>query len=240
MKIIKFAVCDDEAWMRESLSARLSEYMKARSIPCQIDCFSSGREFLACADPFDLVFLDIFMKQPDGMETARILRGNGYQGLLIFITVLKESVFDAFEVQAYDYLVKPLEEQRFCRTMDRAIKSLERISGTDQKLFVKKSDSCEVIPFSQIVYCEVLGRKVYIHQQNGETIDYYDRLDSLEKRLDGRFFRCHRSYLVNLDYVRGCQNGLVRLSSSEEIPVSRLRRQELTQALLMHMKERRR
>lgn len=72
--MIKLAVCDDKAFMRESLSARLSEYMKARSLPCQIDCFSNGRELLARKDPFDLIFLDIFLEQPDGMETARILR----------------------------------------------------------------------------------------------------------------------------------------------------------------------
>lgn len=238
--MLKLAVCDDESLMRDSLSERLLAYMKEKRLPCQIRPFSSGGELLACEEPFDMIFLDIFMEKPDGMETARLLRENGCQGILIFTTVLKEGVFDAFEVQAYDYLVKPLDEGRFRRTMDRAVKSLEQASGAGQKLLVKKGDACTVIPFSQIVYCEVLGRKIYIHQQNGETVDYYDRLDRLEKRLGGNFFRCHRSYLVNLDYVRGCQNGLVRLPDRDDIPLSRLRRQEFIQALLAHMKERRR
>lgn len=234
------AVCDDEPFMRDSLSARLFSYMKEKNLPCRICTFSNGRELLACKERFDLIFLDIFMERPDGMETARLLRRGGCQGLLIFITVLKESVFEAFEVQAYDYLVKPLDDKRFCRTMDRAVKSLEQKAAPEEKLFVKKGGACRVVLFSQIVYCEVLGRKVYLHQSDGETIDYYERLNHLEKHLDGRFFRCHRSYLVNLDYVRGCQDGFVLLAPQGNIPVSRLREPDLTQALLTHMKERRR
>ena len=103
---------------------------------------------------------------------------------------------------------------------------------------IRRGTSCEIVPLAQIMYCEVQGRKVYIHQSDGTVIDYYDRMDGLEKRLDGRFFRCHRSYLVNLEYVRGCSAGEVRLSQGGGIPVSRLRERDLTQALLRYMKER--
>ena len=97
---------------------------------------------------------------------------------------------------------------------------------------------CEVVLLSDIVYCEVLGRKVYLHKPDGAVSDYYGRLEDLEWRVDGRFFKCHRSYLVNLDYVRGCRDGQVLLPQGERIPASRLRERELTQALLRHMKER--
>ena len=79
----------------------------------------------------------------------------------------------------------------------------------------------------------------YIHQKSGEVIDYYNRMENLKSRVDGRFFQCHRSYLVNLDYVRGCEAGQVLLPNGERIPLSRLRERELTQALLRHMKARR-
>ena len=83
------------------------------------------------------------------------------------------------------------------------------------------------------------GGKLKVYRQNGEIIDYYDRMENLKSHVDGRFFQCHRSYLVNLDYVRGCEAGQVLLPEGEKIPVSRLRERELTQALLCHMKERR-
>jgi DNA-binding LytR/AlgR family response regulator len=120
--------------------------------------------------------------------------------------------------------------------MDRVLRSLERRTARD--LLIQRGAGCEVAPLDRIVYCEVLGRKIYLHQNDGTVLDYYDKLEDLERRVDSRFFKCHRSYLVNLDYVRGCQAGRVTLSPVDSIPVSRLRERELTQALLRHMKER--
>lgn len=185
---------------------------------------------------FDLIFLDIQMEQPDGMEIARMLRQQNNQSLLIFVTVLKEYVFDAFEVEAFDYLTKPLDHGRFWRTMDRVMRVLEQQAA--KSIVIQRGTSCEVLLLSQIVYCEVQGRKIYIHQSDGRIIDYYDKLEDFERRVDGRFFKCHRSYLVNLDYVRGCNAGQVILSGEDRIPVSRLRERDLTQALLHYMKER--
>ncbi len=81
-----------------------------------------------------------------------------------------------------------------------------------------------------------MARELYLHRAGGGVVDCYGRLEELERRVDGRFFRCHRSYLVNLDYVRGCREGQVLLPQGEAIPVSRLRERELTQALLRRMK----
>ena len=96
----------------------------------------------------------------------------------------------------------------------------------------------KLIPLADIVYGEVLGRKVYLHLRDGSTVDYYEKLENLEHQVDGRFFRCHRSYLVNLDFVLGCGGGRVTLPQGTEIPVSRLREQDFTQALLRRMRER--
>lgn len=236
--MITLAICDDEPFMQEDIAVRLAACMEEKQLPCQISCFPSGPALLQSDKVFDVIFLDIQMGSPDGLETASMLREQGYAGLIIFITVLQERVFDSFTVQAFDYLVKPLEEQRFEHTMERVIKCLDQ--ETKKNLVVQKGNTCTIIPFANIIYCEVLGRKLYLHQQNGEIIDYYDKLEGLQKRMDSRFFRCHRSYIVNLDYVRGCQAGRVKLMNGSEIPVSRLREQELIQALLVYMKERRR
>lgn len=235
--MIIFAICDDEPFMLDNITAQISEYMTEKKLPFRVDRFSCGRELLKSDSSFDIIFLDIRMEKPDGMDTARMLRAQGCRSLLIFITVLTEPVFDSFEVQAYDYLVKPLDNLRLFRTLDRAIASLNEMSG--QNLIIQTGNSCRVIPFSQIIYCEVLGRKIYIHQTNGKTLDYYDKMDHLENHMDSRFFRCHRSYLVNLDHVRKFDAGMIHLSDGSEIPVSRLRGQEFMKTLLLHMKERR-
>ena len=170
------------------------------------------------------------------METAALLRQRESRSLLIFVTVLKDRVFDVFPLEAFDYLLKPLDRERFRRTMDRAMRWLERDAA--KNLMIQRGSDCEVVLLSDILYCEVLGRKVYLHKKDGIVVDYYDRLEDVEQRVDSRFFKCHRSYLVNLDNVSGCQEGQVLLPQGKRIPVSRLRERELTQALLRHMKER--
>ena len=235
--MIKFAICDDEPFMTEEISQYLSRYMEEENMASYcVSSFPNGRLLLESDCDFDLIFLDIQMEQPDGMETAKMLRQRKNRSLLVFVTVMKECVFDAFEVHAYDYLIKPLDYHRFKRTMDRAVKDLDQQAG--KHIIIRKSASCQVVPLSQIMYCEVQGRKVHIHQADGKVIDYYDKLEDFQRRVDRRFFRCHRSYLVNLDYIRGCAAGLATLSLGDKIPVSRLRERELTETLLRHMKER--
>ena len=235
--MITFAICDDEPLMARELAGHLADYMKEKSMTGYgLSSFSNGRALLESGGGFDVIFLDIQMEQPDGMETARLLRRRGVHSLLIFVTVLKECVFDSFQVEGFDYLLKPLDSARFCQTMDRVLRALERRKA--ESIVIQRGTGCEVVLLSDIVYCEVLGRKIYLHKHDGTVSGYYNKLEDLERRVDGRFFKCHRSYLVNLDYVRGCQDGQVLLFQGERIPVSRLRKRELTQALLRHMKGR--
>lgn len=235
--MLKLAICDDDPYMKKEISDHLSKYMAEKKLESyRVSCFSNGRSLLESDCNFDLIFLDIQMEQPNGMETAKMLRQRKNHSLLVFITILEEYVFDAFEVEAYDYLIKPLSGCHFKRTMDRALRSLEQ--RTAKKIIVQRGTSCEVIPLAQIMYCEVQGRKLYIHQSNGKIIDYYDKLENFERRVDGRFFKCHRSYLINFDYVLGCNAGQITLSQGDVVPVSRLRERDLTQALLHYMKER--
>ncbi|ANU53468.1 response regulator transcription factor [Acutalibacter muris] len=234
--MIKFAICDDEPQMAREIADQLASYMKETAGGYSVECFSSGYALLKSSEEFDVIFLDIQMERPDGMETARLLRQRDNHSLLVFVTVLKECVFDAFQVEAYDYLLKPLDRARFRQTMDRALGWLERDAA--KNLVIQRGSGCQVVLLSDLMYCEVLGRKIYLHKNDGRVVDYYDRLEELEQRVDSRFFKCHRSYLVNLDYVSGCQGGQVLLQRGERLPVSRLRERELTQALLRHMKER--
>ena len=204
--LIKFAVCDDEPLMAQKICEYISTYMQeGQNTAYHISSFSNGRLLLESPCDFNVIFLDIQMEQPNGMETAKILRQGNIHCLLIFITVLKEQVFDAFEVQAYDYFVKPIDHLHFKKMMDRAMVTLQQY--TSKPIVIQRGNSCEVIQLSQILYCEVHGRKIYIHQEDGKIVDYYERLNDFERCVDGRFFRCHRSCLVILHHVRGSRFG---------------------------------
>ena len=169
--MIKFAICDDEPLMAQELAGHLADYMKENLITAySLSSFSDGRALLDAIDRFDVIFLDIQMEQPDGMETAKLLRRRGDHSLLVFVTVLKELVFDAFQVEAYDYLLKPLDRARFKQTMERVLRSLDRKMAED--IVIQRGTGCEVVLLSDIVYCEVLGRKIYLHKHDGTESDY--------------------------------------------------------------------
>lgn len=232
--MIRIAICDDETYMADKVKAMVSDFFGKKNLETEISCFSGGRDMLKYDKDADIVFLDIRMAGIDGMETARRLRRSQFKGYLIFITVLEEMVFEAFEVQPYDYLVKPIEGKRFEKTMERLYLSMKNTG--DVNLLIQRGYESSIISFDDIVFCESIDRKIYLHLKSSTVIDYYERIENLEKKLDKRFFRCHRSYLINLDYLKSYKKRMAYMESGEEIPVSRLRGREFSEVILKYMK----
>lgn len=233
--MLHIAVCDDEKYMSDKIRMMVSDFFGRKNMDVVISQFLSGEELLKDNRTIDILFLDIQMKGMDGMETARKLRERKFKGILIFITVLKEMVFQSFEVQAFDYLVKPIEAGCFERTMERLLCSMKNAS--ESSLLVQRGYESSIILFEEIVFCEIIDRKVYLHLASSEIIDFYDRIENLETKLDSRFFRCHRSFLINLQYLKSYKNGTAYMENGKEIPVSRLRSKEFSNVILHYMKE---
>ena len=232
--MLNIAICDDEPSMVSELETRVKGFFAETDIAK----FYNGPSLLqSCqTEDYDIIFLDISMNALDGMETARRLRNQAFNGCLIFVTALEDYVFDAFEVAAYDYLVKPIDYDKFIRTMTRLQKRL-----TSSCLAIQKDGESRLLPLGEIVYCEVLNRKIYIHTTDGETIDYYDTIENLERKLEqsgSGFFRCHRSFLINLEHLKGFGKDIARMCGGADIPVSRLRRKELEAEIIKHLKDR--
>ncbi len=234
--MLHIAICDDEQYMLDKISTMAVDFFHGKNMEITIAQFSNGEELLKYNRTIDILFLDIQMNGMDGMETARKLRSRKFKGFLIFITVLKEMVFQAFTVQAYDYLVKPIEEKHFEKTMERLLSSMQNAS--EASLLVQKGYESSIISFEDIVFCEIIDRKVYLHLASSEVVDFYERIENLETKLDDRFFRCHRSFLINLKYLKSYKNGTAYLEGGKEIPVSRLRSKRFSDVILQYMKER--
>lgn len=236
--MIHIAICDDEKCMAERIENMTADFFKKKNTEISLMQYASGEELLKSNKKTDILFLDIGMQGLDGIETARRLRQQGYQGFLIFITVLKEMVFQSFEVRPFDYFVKPVEPAQFERTMERLFLSMQAHAAPGkERLLVQKGNESIIISFQDIVCCEIIDRKVYLYLTTGEVIDYYDRIENLEKKLDKRFFRCHRSYLINLNHLKSYRNNTAYMANEKEIPVSRLRSREFSNVILRHMRE---
>ena len=232
--MIHIAICDDEKHMSDHIRAMASDFFRKKNREIQLRTFLSGEELLNYDGQIDILFLDIQMNGMDGLETARKLRAGKFRGFLIFITVLKEMVFQSFEVQAYDYLVKPVDEKQFGKTMERLYASMQNTS--EDSLLVQQGYERRIVPKDEIVFCEVIDRKIYLNLASGEVVDYYERIENLETKLGSHFFRCHRSYLINLKHLKGYKNGTAYMDNHKEIPVSRLRSREFSGVVLQYMK----
>ena len=109
---------------------------------------------------FDLIFLDIQMPGLDGVTLAKALRQKEFEGILIFVTILTECMLDAFEVEAMDYLCKPIDENRLDHALKRSLKRLGL--KTEKHLFIQTMNWCKTVKLSDIYYCEVMNRKIFL------------------------------------------------------------------------------
>lgn len=231
---MKIALCDDEVSALRCLERQVIHQMKIIGEPCEIRSYTDVAAIMQSAMNFDILLLDIQFPEINGIAFAKEIRQKGIRCALIFISALKEYVFDVFEVEAIDYICKPVDEDKLKKALDRAIEYVGR--KKEKSLFVQTMHWCRTIKLSSIFYCEVINRKIYLHTQEG-VIEYYSTLEDVKQQLDSRFFQCHRSFLINLDFMQKYENDQVTLESGDHIPISRLRRPEFLKVMLQYLKK---
>ncbi len=198
---MQIAICDDEKNIRELIGDKV----KTQFPEAEIDFYSSGDELLLLDKPMNILFLDIQMSGKNGMETARELRKKKKKTIIIFVTALEEYVFQAFDVGAFHYIVKPIEDKKFTEVLCRAVDELNtqemQIQTSEERHLMINNGGVHIkVTIDDIVYAEVFNRKVVVHKLN-ETIEYYGKMSDLEAVAGENFFRPHRAYLINFKYV---------------------------------------
>lgn len=221
---MRIAICDDEKSVLEILAEKVNRYCPE----AEVRCYFSGQELLEAGDAPDILFLDIQMPGLDGMGTAKRFREKNKRTVLIFVTAVEDYVFQAFDVGAFHYLVKPFEEEKFASVLEGAVERCRQSAEgscapkereEEKHILILSSGNHVKIRLRDIVYAEVFNRKVVIHKMT-EDIEYYGKLSELEKSAGEDFFRCHRSFLVNFRYVERYDGTMIMLERGT-VPIAK-------------------
>ena len=233
--MLSVAVCDDEIIECCNMAKKIKDILEEMKIPCIIRQFQSGRELLQAMESFDIVFLDIMMQDLDGMRTAQIFREKASDKILMFVSSSREYVFEAYDVEAFQYLLKPVDDRKLKRVLEKAVLKTE--SRSQEYIIVSRERQKKKLFLDDIYYFEIKGRIVDVHGREG-IFTYYEQIGELENKLrDKGFYRCHKSYLINLKYVDGYNRQEAILENGEKIVIAKRRYEEFCREVLKVMRE---
>lgn len=218
---MKIAICEDELSDSELLSGFLLKYKTAQSLDFSVCTYQDGDSLIkAVLDDHDIriIFMDIYMSPVSGMDAARAVRAAGNDCLIIFTTNSIDYYAESYEIGAAHYLVKPLTYEQVCVALGRCRATLLTTSRCLEFSFNRLNFRVRT---NDVRYIEVLKNTCYIH-----TDQVYPVVASLDYLLDrcddSRFIRCHRSYAVNLAYIKEYKTRQVILDDNTVIPLSRM------------------
>lgn len=227
--MLDIAVVDDEKGIRD----HLCELIRKQKQPGRAESYATGEELLASGKRFDIVFLDIRLDGINGIETARKLREKQDDMVLIFITGLREYVFDALDLYAFQYLLKPVDEKKFAEVLGRAEREAGR-KREKQRIFLKTRNL--TLDQADILYIESRGKKVEIHTvRKTEDIQIYAAMEELEGQLGEGFYRCHRSYIVNMVYIAEYNSDSILLTNGNKVYLAKKKYGEFVKAYMWHL-----
>lgn len=234
---MKICICDDEIIIVNQIKQLVNQEFGINTI----DTYLSGEELLAAKESYDMIFLDIQMKKISGIETAKKIRKkeqnfNIKKALIIFITGYEAYMAEAFDVNAFHYLIKPIKEEKFLSVLSQAERECKRFVNEKEKFIILKMHGIsKKIWLRDIIYLDSYNKKVTIHTKEGEEWCYF-KMEEMEKQLGEKFFRCHRSYIVNFSYIKEYEALHIFLLDGTDIPMAKQKYQPFVKAYLHYAK----
>ena len=220
--MIKIAFCDDDMEVLHQINELLDRYRVERNEDITYAAFQSPLELLTEIEKGirpDILFLDVVMPGQNGMDVAKEIRQYDTNMKIIFLTSSPEFAVESYSVGAYFYQLKPIWEESFFRLMDAVLAECEK--KKKNSLILRSKDGITRIDLQQLEYCEVLGRKLLFHLENGAVLESAGSLDDLAGQLmqHSNFFRPHRSFLVNMEYIQNISSRSIKMVNDAEIPI---------------------
>lgn len=218
---MKVAVCDNDVEFLKELTDLIDSYIFDRNVMLNVKKFTDYESLLNQIDDFDIFFLDYKMDGIDGLSFARKLAEKyGDRKRIVFVTAYPEIVYEAFEVRAFRFLVKPIEREKLYRTLD----DLLMTTNLNPKITVKTDGETHYLEADEIHYLKVERKNTSIVLDKKEIV-CHKTMDYFEEKLSccSVFFRIHRSYLINVKKVKSFKNTYVIMQNGDKIEMSRRR-----------------
>lgn len=203
--MLRIAVCDDDRQFAAKLEDMVRQEAEKMRLAVETETYFDGDTLVADIGKdyrYDLIFLDIEMTKVNGISAAHAIRETDHSVLLIYVSAYEAYLKELFEVEPFRFLLKPIDNEKFCRYFHEAC---ERIGGNDVFYQFTFNKNIRKVALRNIVYFESRIRMVYIILNDGTEEHFYGKLNDVEKELEGNrycFLRIHQSYLVNYSYIK--------------------------------------
>lgn len=220
--MVKVAFCDDDMSVLGELKGLLDQYCTKRNREIGYAAFHGSLELLAEIEKgarYDILFLDVILPNENGISIAKEIRQYDSVVKIIFLTSSCEFAVQSYTVGAYFYQMKPIWEEKFFRLMDSAISECCR--EQQNSLIMRCKNGITRIDLDRLEYCEVLGRTLLFHMENGKILESTGSMDNLCGQLSRyeNFVRPHRSFLINMEYIQKISYKSITMENLAEIPI---------------------
>lgn len=224
MECLYIAVCEDSITEQEQLLAIL----KRSEIPTEITFFTNGEDFLTVYQQgnYDLLLMDIYMNGINGVEAVTEIRKTDQTLPIAFVTTSTDHALESYRLDAIKYIEKPVNEKAILELLKFTLFKKER----EPRLMLKVGGENRTLPFGRILYVEQKDHALFFYLLGGEVLRITGKLNKIEPQFEGQpFFRCHKSYLVNLSHVMELDKGFLMFVMNEGSKVY-IRRESLSKA----------
>lgn len=225
------AICDDEINIASSLKDQVEKFFHEGEHTSEVSTFSSAEAFLfeyTENSAYDILLLDVEMKNMDGIQLAKKLRRDGFNGEIIFITSHFEFCGEGYEVDALHYLIKPVSVTKLNEVIGKAV---EKLLIEPPSVIINCDGETVKIYEKDIIYVEAYLHYITIYTANGEH-RVKENISSFEKKLSNTFYKTHRSYLVSLKHITRIARTSVTIKGNKELPLSRGKYDEINRAFI--------
>ncbi|MDO4268875.1 MAG: LytTR family DNA-binding domain-containing protein [Eubacteriales bacterium] len=231
--MLRVAVVEDEKECRDQLGEMLEQYGQEHGKAIKTSMFSDGQDFLESGSrDYDVIFLDIEMPRMNGLDTARAIRKIDKNVVLVFITNIAQYAINGYEVEAFDFILKPVNYFTFSMRFSRAA---ERVKNRESKrICLNLPGGPKWLESQDIWYVETQNRMLHYHTNEG-IISIRGALKDVSSQLEEcHFVKCNHCYLVNLKYVTEIR-GVWAVVGGDELEISRRNRNSFLAAITDYM-----